>query len=61
MDNCSYRGGIMTEFEEDCLKTYGVILNGKCAHYCPEWDFMPIDETVPEFEACNCEWEFKDH
>jgi hypothetical protein len=29
-------------------------LTGKYKHYCAEWDFMAIDETFPEFEACLC-------
>lgn len=29
-------------------------LNGKYKHYCPEWDFMAIDETCPEWDACLC-------
>jgi hypothetical protein len=24
-------------------------------HCCPEWDFMEIDDTMDEFEACLCE------
>ena len=27
---------------------------GKYAHFCPDWDFMAIDETCPEFEVCLC-------
>ena len=23
-------------------------------HFCPEWDFLEIDENSPEFEACLC-------
>jgi hypothetical protein len=30
-------------------------LEGKKKHFCPDWDFMAIDETCPEFEACTCE------
>lgn len=30
-------------------------LKGKKKHYCPDWDYMAIDETCPEFEACCCE------
>lgn len=29
-------------------------LTGKFRHWCPEWDDLPIDETMPEFEACVC-------
>jgi len=23
-------------------------------HFCPEWDFMLINDDDPEFEACSC-------
>jgi hypothetical protein len=29
-------------------------LSGHFKHYCPDWDFMAIDETCPEFSACLC-------
>lgn len=29
-------------------------LKGRYKHYCPDWDFMAIDETTPEWEACTC-------
>ena len=29
-------------------------LKGKKKHFCPDWDFMPIDESSPEFTACTC-------
>lgn len=29
----------------DCLPT---------RHACPEWDFLEIDETDPEFDLCPC-------
>lgn len=29
-------------------------LTGKAKHYCPDWDDMAIDETMPEIEACCC-------
>lgn len=32
-------------------------LTGKRAHYCPEWDYMAIDETCVEFEYCACKFE----
>jgi len=35
----------------------------KQAHYCPEWDYLYIDNNCPEFDACLCfrptEWEQK--
>lgn len=44
----------MTEFERDSMREHRCVLTGKYAHYCPDWDFMTIDETCPEFEACTC-------
>lgn len=30
-------------------------------HFCPEWDFIYIDETfIEEFKACNCFYDFKE-
>lgn len=29
-------------------------LSGKQKHFCPDWDYMAIDETCREFEACTC-------
>ena len=42
------------EWREDCLAVYGCILTGAKAHRCPDWDFLPIDETTPEMDACLC-------
>jgi len=41
-------------WKEDCLKWQGEVLTGKYAHWCPEWDELPIDETCSEFESCTC-------
>ena len=30
-------------------------LKGLKKHFCPDWDYMAIDETTSEFEACCCE------
>lgn len=29
-------------------------LKGVKKHFCPDWDYMAIDETCPEFESCHC-------
>lgn len=29
-------------------------LTGKFRHWCPDWDGMPIDETMDEFDCCTC-------
>ena len=39
---------------EDCEKSVGRPLLGSMAHYCYEWDGMPVDETTREFECCLC-------
>lgn len=31
-------------------------LEARFKHECPDWDFLEIDETRPEFEACCCEF-----
>lgn len=25
------------------------------AHRCPEWDYLQIDKSMPEFESCKCD------
>lgn len=47
----------MNEFEQDCMHFHGKILTGKYKHFCPDFDYLPIDETCMEFEYCLCEWE----
>lgn len=42
------------EWKAECIATYGRVLTGEHGHWCPDWDFMPIDETCREFEACTC-------
>lgn len=40
----------------DCFRWHDRYLTGQKRHYCPDWDFLPIDETCMEFEACTCNW-----
>lgn len=49
----------MTEWEQDCLRWRGVVLNGAAAHWCRDWDGLPIDETCPEW-PCICAAELID-
>jgi len=49
-----HNGTSVDTWEADCLRTHGRRLTGQYAHWCKEWDFMPIDETCPEFDACIC-------
>lgn len=44
-----------TEWEEDCLEYRGVLLTGRYAHYCLDWDGLPIDETCVEWPCCAFE------
>lgn len=41
------------EFIEDCMKWRGRALTGKYAHWCWDWDGLPIDETCEEW-PCVC-------
>jgi hypothetical protein len=38
---------------EDSNRYWGRVLDGKKAHWCPDWDYMPIDSTCPEIECCT--------
>lgn len=43
------------DWKADCMKWRGRVLAGKYAHWCPDWDFLPVDETTPnEFDCCTC-------
>lgn len=42
------------EWVEDCMRYRGKILAGEKAHWCADWDGLPVDETTPEFECCGC-------
>jgi hypothetical protein len=48
------------EWKEDCMKYWKTVLYGKYAHWCLEWDELPIDETCTEFAFCNCFEETKE-
>lgn len=44
------------EWVEDCLKWRGHVLTGKKAHWCSDWDDLPMDETCLEYKkgTCHC-------
>ena len=44
---------ISDEWKEDCLEYRGVVLTGAGAHWCVEWDDLPIDETCYEWPCCE--------
>lgn len=45
---------MMTEFQKECIRWHGKNLTGNYAHYCPDWDYLPIDDTCVEFQSCTC-------
>lgn len=46
--------GFATVWAEDCRKYWGQNLEGDKRHYCPDSDYLPIDETRKEYETCTC-------
>jgi hypothetical protein len=38
----------------DCTRERHKVLTGQFAHWCPDWDYLPVDETTPEWECCTC-------
>jgi hypothetical protein len=42
------------EWVQDCLRWRGKVLTGEKAHWCWDWDGLPVDETTPEIDACTC-------
>lgn len=46
--------GPSADWIEDCNHWWGKVLTGKKAHWCPEWDDLPIDDTCDEIKACLC-------
>ena len=42
------------DWEADCLREWGRVLRGGHRHWCPEWDDLPIDDTLPEYQSCIC-------
>lgn len=41
------------DWHTDCQKWRGRVLTGKHAHWCAEWDHLPMDETCAEW-PCGC-------
>lgn len=41
-------------WKRECLYWRGRELTGKFAHWCDDWDGLPIDETTPEWQGCTC-------
>lgn len=47
-------GATSSSWVRDCYKWRGEVLLGSKAHWCREWDDLPVDETTSEFDACTC-------
>lgn len=47
------------EWNEECMRWRGAVLTGKYAHYCWDYDGLPVDETSSEWPTCTC-WEKKE-
>jgi hypothetical protein len=43
-----------SEWLHDCMKWRGRPLNGKHAHWCRDWDDLPMDETCEEWPCVCC-------
>lgn len=41
------------EWVDDCQQWRGMVLEGQYAHWCAAWNFLPMDETCPEW-PCGC-------
>jgi hypothetical protein len=55
VSDLTYAIAPLSEWDKDCLHWHGKILRGAQSHWCPDWDFMPIDETMTiEWMACTC-------
>lgn len=44
----------MSDWEDDCLRWRGLILTGKRAHWCDDFDGLPVDDTCWEASVCHC-------
>lgn len=40
----------------DCMKWLGEVLDpdGAYAHWCADWDDLPVDSSMDEFNCCTC-------
>jgi hypothetical protein len=42
------------QWPADSTRWHGRVLEGTWAHWCFDWDALPIDETCWEFSSCHC-------
>jgi hypothetical protein len=44
---------MVDEWQMDCMLYRGEVLRGQFAHWCFDWDGLPIDESCPEWPCCD--------
>ena len=47
------------KWDAECRRWRGRVLTGVGRHWCYDWDFLPVDETTPEWESCTCSYFWK--
>lgn len=54
MDHPLIKPEDVEEWRKDCLHYLGVVLTGQHAHWCFDWDGLPVDETCEYEWPCSC-------
>lgn len=47
-------GSASLSWVQDAYSWRGHAMLGKYAHWCQEWDDLPVDETTEEWASCTC-------
>lgn len=42
------------QFIEDSIRWRGKVLRGPDAHWCGDWDELPVSACTPEYDCCTC-------
>lgn len=42
------------EWRQDCLTHHHRVLTGEYAHWCHDWDGLPLDASCHEITCCEC-------
>lgn len=45
---------VSLDWYQDSMRWMGEVLTGAAAHWCTDWDDLPIDETCMEYKCCGC-------
>lgn len=51
--NETFQEAPWADWERDCYRWRGMLLEGRYAHWCAVWNSLPMDETCPEW-PCGC-------